>query len=104
MSDITFGEKIKQTRKENGYTQRELAKLVGMDFTYLSKIENNRADYPPKEDKIRTLASNLELNPEELIFLAGRIPEQDRELLKSHYQTMPALFRRIRENDNLIDA
>ena len=99
MTDITFGEKIKQTRKEKGYSLRQLGKLVGIDFTYLSKIENNRADYSPKEEVIRSLASNLELNAEELIFLAGRIPEQDVELLKSHYQTMPALFRRLREDE-----
>ena len=43
-----FGQLIRDARKDKGYSQRELASLVSLDFTYLSKLENNRADYPPK--------------------------------------------------------
>jgi len=93
-----FGELIRAARKQKRYSQRELAGLVGLDFTYLSKLENNRADYPPKEDAIRAIARELDLDPEELIFLAGRVPRQEEELLKTHYKSMPALFRRLREN------
>lgn len=93
-----FGEQIRQARKTKGYSQRDLAKLVGLDFTYLSKLENKRADYPPKEDVIRNLAKHLDLNPEELIFLAGRIPESNEEFLKRNYKEMPVLFRRMQEN------
>ncbi|MDJ0716083.1 MAG: helix-turn-helix transcriptional regulator [Prochloraceae cyanobacterium] len=93
-----FGKVIRQARKEKAYSQRELAKRIGLDFTYLSKLENSRADYPPKEDVIRSLARNLDLDEEELVFLAGRIPQKEEDLLKQHYKTMPALFRRIREN------
>jgi len=70
----TFGKLIRQARKEQGYSQRQLAALLEVDFTYLSKLENDRADYPPKEDVIRGLARNLGIDEEELIFLAGRIP------------------------------
>ncbi|MEM7760274.1 MAG: helix-turn-helix transcriptional regulator [Cyanobacteria bacterium P01_A01_bin.40] len=93
-----FGKLIRQARKERKYSQRELAKLLKIDFTYLSKLENNRADYAPKEEVIRGLAKHLQLNEEELIFLAGRIPQQEEDLLKQHYKDMPALFRRMREN------
>jgi transcriptional regulator with XRE-family HTH domain len=94
----SFGQLIRQARKDKGYSQRELAKLLGLDFTYLSKLENDRADYPPKEDVIRSLARNLSLNEEELIFLAGRIPQRDEDFIKQHYKAMPALFRRMQEN------
>ena len=93
-----FGKLIRQARKDQKFSQRELAKLLKIDFTYLSKLENNRADYAPKEDVIRGLAKHLKLNEEELIFLAGRIPQQEEDLLKQHYKEMPALFRRMREN------
>lgn len=93
-----FGKLIRQARKEQKYSQRELAKLLKIDFTYLSKLENNRADYAPKEEVIRGLARHLKLDEEELIFLAGRIPQQEEELLKQHYKQMPVLFRRMREN------
>lgn len=93
-----FGELIRQARKDKGYSQRDLAKLLGLDFTYLSKLENDRADYAPKEEAIRALAHHLSLDEEELIFLAGRIPKREEELLKEHYKDMPVLFRRMREN------
>lgn len=98
MMSEDFGKLIRQARKVKNYSQRELAKILQIDFTYLSKLENNRADYAPKEDVIRGLARSLELDEEELIYLAGRIPHQEEELLKQHYKSMPALFRRMREN------
>ena len=98
MQAATFGKLIRQARKDCKYSQRELAKLLKIDFTYLSKLENNRADYAPKEEVIRGLAKHLKLNQEELIFLAGRIPQQEEDLLKQHYKDMPALFRRMPEN------
>ncbi|CAN1210766.1 HTH cro/C1-type domain-containing protein [Tumidithrix helvetica PCC 7403] len=93
-----FGQLIRDARKEKGYSQRELASLVNLDFTYLSKLENDRADYAPKEDVIRNLAAQLDLNPEELVFLSGRIPERDEQLLKQNYKEMPMLFRRMQED------
>ncbi|NJK48601.1 helix-turn-helix transcriptional regulator [Candidatus Gracilibacteria bacterium] len=94
----SFGHLIRQARKDKGYSQRELAEKLGLDFTYLSKLENNRADYAPKEDVIRALAKHLNLDAEELIFLVGRIPQHDEEFLKRHYKDMPNLFRRMQEN------
>jgi HTH-type transcriptional regulator, competence development regulator len=96
--DQNFGKLIRQARKNKGFSQRELAEKLGLDFTYLSKLENNRADYSPKEEVIRSLAAHLELDAEELIFLAGRVPQDDEDFLKQHYKNMPTLFRRMREN------
>lgn len=93
-----FGQMIRQARKDRGYSQRELAKLLELDFTYLSKLENDRADYPPKEKVIRSLAHHLALDADQLIFLAGRIPQEDESLLREHYENLPTLFRRMREN------
>jgi HTH-type transcriptional regulator, competence development regulator len=94
----TFGVLIRQARKNKGLSQRELAEILGLDFTYLSKLENDRAKYAPKEEIIRELARHLELNQEELIFLSGRIPQQEEDTLKQHYKEMPSLFRYMREN------
>ncbi len=93
-----FGLTLRQARKDKGYSQRNLAKLLGLDFTYLSKLENNRAEYAPKEDVIRGLARELDLDAEELIFLAGRIPQKEEDLLRQHHKSLPTLFRRLREN------
>ena len=98
----TFGKIIRQARKDKGFSQRELAKLVGVNYTYLSKLENDHAGTPPSEDVIDRLARHLELNADQLIYLAGRITEDDarvfEEFIKQNYKQMPALFRQLREN------
>lgn len=94
----TFGQLIRQARKDKGHSQRSLAALVKLDFTYLSKLENERAEYPPKEEVIRSLAQHLDLDAEQLICLAGRIPQRYEELLKNNSSEMPVLLRRLREN------
>ncbi|AFY83990.1 helix-turn-helix domain-containing protein [Oscillatoria acuminata] len=98
----TFGKLIRQARKDKDYTQRELAKLIGVDYTYLSKLENDHAGYPPSEEVIGALALHLDLTQREddLRRLAGRITPEDarvfEELIKK-YQEMPALLRRMRD-------
>lgn len=54
-------------------SQRALAEAAGIDFTYLSKVENSRMD-PPSEGVIRTMAGILETNADELVALAGKVP------------------------------
>jgi len=41
---MKFGERLRELRKEQKISQRELATRVGVDFTYLSKIENGQAE------------------------------------------------------------
>ena len=96
--EVSFGTLIKQARKEKGYTQRALAEELGVNFSYLSKLENDNAEYAPKEEVIRKLAHHLTIEENKLVFLAGRIPAEDEELIKEHYENMPLLFRRMREN------
>ena len=42
----TFGQVIRTARINIGYSQRELAALVEIDFTYLSKLESDSTEYP----------------------------------------------------------
>ncbi|MDJ0694138.1 helix-turn-helix transcriptional regulator [Mastigocoleus sp. MO_188.B34] len=98
----TFGKLIRQARKQKEYSQRELAKLVGVNYTYLSKLENDHAGYPPSEDVIDLLAINLDLREQkdELRRLAGRITPDDAKVfedLVKQYKQMPALLRRMRD-------
>jgi HTH-type transcriptional regulator, competence development regulator len=74
----TFGQAIRELRRAKGLTQRVVAAAVGIDFTYLSKLENDRGE-PPSERLVRDLAEVLEADAEELQALAGRIPGELRE-------------------------
>ena len=101
MSRKTFGKLIRKARRDKEYSQRELAKLIGVNFTYLSKLENDHADYPPSKEVIQSLANHLDLDNQELAQLAGRINPEDAEIFKDlikQYQEMPVLLRRMRDN------
>jgi HTH-type transcriptional regulator, competence development regulator len=101
----TFGDCIRQARRAKEYSQRELAALVKVDYTYLSKLENDRVAYPPKDDVIQALAQHLELDMRALTALAGRITPEDteafNELMKAHPEEMPVLLRTMRDNPKI---
>ena len=68
-----FGSKLKELRRKAGLTQQEIAAKVGVDATYLSKIENGVMP-PPSRGIIILLGEVLRTNKEELIALAGKTP------------------------------
>lgn len=81
---------------------RELAKAVGMDYTYINKIENDKVG-PPTDEKIRKLAAVLLGDPERLILLAGRLParqveeESEDGLVTKFLKALPKLTKRQRK-------
>lgn len=78
---MTLGQKLKERRLDKNLTLRDLAKLVKTDFTYLSKIENDKTDHPPSEDLLGRLSVQLETDLDELLSLSGQVPEKFREAL-----------------------
>lgn len=69
---MDFGPFLRELRKGRRMTQQQVADAAGIDFTYLSKIENCRVD-PPSKDTIRKLAQVLEVDPDELVLRAGKV-------------------------------
>jgi HTH-type transcriptional regulator, competence development regulator len=76
-----FGTALKKLRKERRITQRDLADRVGVDFTYISKMENGKLENYPSLDTIINIANALEVNSDDLILLANKIPESMREAI-----------------------
>jgi transcriptional regulator with XRE-family HTH domain len=74
-----FGSSLRALRLAAGYSQRELAEAVGIDFTYLSKLENGRGQ-APADSTIKRLASELRADPARLAALAGKVPPAINEL------------------------
>lgn len=77
----TFGQEVKRLRKAKRITQLELAERIGVDFTYVSKIENDRTMRSPAESTIRKIAEVLGTDSEELIILANKIPQNLQETI-----------------------
>ncbi|MEP3482110.1 MAG: helix-turn-helix domain-containing protein [Fuerstiella sp.] len=89
----TVGKRIREIRKARNLTQRQLAEKVGINFTYLSRVENDRLDddQTPREDTLQKIAEALETDADELLLLARRIPDAFRDRILSK----PGIFRRI---------
>src|SRR3979411_2656141 len=88
---MTFGDRVRELRQEKGWTLRDLAGKVGVGFTYLSRVENERLSYGdyPSDALIHRLADALDADEEELLLLAKRIPEP----VKKRVLQRPDAFR-----------
>jgi HTH-type transcriptional regulator, competence development regulator len=69
-----FGRRIRELRKAASLMQRELAERIGVDVTYISKMENDRLEHPPSLRIIQDLARVLEADELELMSLTDRVP------------------------------
>ena len=52
-----FGERLRQLRRAEGFSQEELAYRVGMDVSYLSELENGKKE--PCLRKLKELSQGL---------------------------------------------
>ena len=72
----SLGGRIRELRKARGLTQRKLADAVGIDFTYLSKIENNTLPYSPSAKTLKKLSTELQVDEWELLRMAEKLPAE----------------------------
>lgn len=93
-----LGHRLKRVRLARDLSLRETATKVGVSPTYLSRIENCLDPSPPTEKTLRALAGVLEDNLDELMQLAGRVPEDVEQLIKAD-PDMPTMLRRAREQN-----
>jgi len=91
-----LGERIKRLRKEQDLGLRVAATQLGISATYLSRIENCQESSPPAERVIRACADLFEDDFDELMQLAGRVPEDVEEMIMRD-PGMPAFLRTARE-------
>ena len=108
-SSVSFGDRLYEFRKRVPLTQRQLAEAIGVDFTYISKIESG-ASPPPSRERIEMAAKVLRLSAgetEELFRLAEKIPANVAEFVAKR-PAAQRLLRSIRqlppaEQDKLFD-
>jgi D-3-phosphoglycerate dehydrogenase len=79
----SFGGELRQKRQKAGISQRELAARVGLDFSYISKVENDRLP-PPAADTIVAISRALNSDPDDLLSLVGKIPTGVQKLVGSN--------------------
>ena len=78
-----FGAFVRRAREEKQIGLREMAKMIGVSPTYLSKVERDEFA-PPAEDKVRAIAKAIGYETDELLARAGRVSAQVEREVKGH--------------------
>lgn len=76
---MTFGKMLQRIRRDKNMTQREVAQAIDMDYSYFSRLENDRFDSNPTRETIDKIAEALGCIEEErrgLLAAAGRMDEE----------------------------
>src|SRR2546430_17133043 len=73
LSQEPYGTFLRRRRLEKKLTQRDFADRVGVDFTYLSKVENGRLA-APSEATIGQIAKALGDDPDVHLAQARKVP------------------------------
>src|SRR5262245_13716558 len=87
-----FGELVRREREAKEIGLREMAKMIGVSPTYLSKIERDEFP-PPAEDKVRKIAEIIGRDPDELLTLAGRVASDLTDIIRQRPREMADFLR-----------
>ena len=93
--NLKFGAFVRQERVAKEFGLREMAKMIGVSPTYLSKVERDEF-LPPAEDKVRKIAEIIKIDVDELLALAGKVSSDLSEIIREHPRELAALLRTTR--------
>lgn len=103
-----FGQFIRKKREElkrddRRYSLRQVAFRVGVEPAYLSKIER-RETPPPSEEKIRRLASELGVDPDYLLAMAGKVAGDLQGIIRKRPVLFAGLLRNLKDRPDPVVA
>jgi len=87
-----FGAFVRRQREAKEIGLREMAKMIGVSPTYLSKVERDEFP-PPAEDKVKAIAKIIEWDTDDLLARAGRVSSDISDIIKRRPVEFSALLR-----------
>ena len=87
-----FGAFIRREREAKEIGLREMAKMIGVSPTYLSKVERDEFS-PPAEDKVKAIAKIIGCDTDDLLARAGRVSTDISDIIKRRPVELTALLR-----------
>ena len=99
-----FGPKIRERREqlkeldEKSYSLRKVASRVGIEPAYLSKIEKGNVP-APSDQVVYKLAQELNVNANELMAQAERLPKVLKDAFSEHPRLVAELAEVIKRHD-----
>ena len=96
-----FGSYLRERREtlartSSNYSLRKVATRIGVQPSYLSKVEREQ-EAPPSEEKILALARELDEDPDVLLALAGKVSSDLQELIRRRPQLFAQLIREMED-------
>jgi transcriptional regulator with XRE-family HTH domain len=97
---LSFGEHLRRRREDlragdPRYSLRQMAGRVGLEPSYLSKIERGEQP-PPSEDSIRAVAKDLGEDPDVLLAMAGKVSGDLQQIILKRPRLFAELLRDLR--------
>ena len=96
-----FGSYIREHRealreKDSSYSLRQVAIRIGIEPSYLSKIERGEQTYL-SEEKIIALSKDLDEDPDVLLALSGKISTDVQEIIRKRPKLFVQLIRDLKD-------
>jgi transcriptional regulator with XRE-family HTH domain len=86
-----IGKHLRELREIRGLSLRAAAGSLGLDAAYLSRVETGKA--PPSGELLERAATEYKISAEELLLLAGRVPEKWQARISASPQQAAAVIR-----------
>ena len=102
MADLkTLGDYIRDRREalraeDPGYSLRQVAERVGIEPSYLSKVERGLGS-PPAEETLLRIARELGLDGDVVLALAGKVSADLRDTIRRRPQLFAELIRELKD-------
>ncbi len=83
-------------REDRRFSVRQLAQRLGVEPSYLSKVERGETA-PPSEAKILLLAKELNEDPDVLLAMAGKVSSDLQEVIRKRPELFGQLIRDLKD-------
>ena len=96
-----FGPFIRARREalrkdDSKYSVRQVAKRMGIQPSYLSKVERGEVA-PPSEETTRKLAHELGIDSDVLLAMAGKVSSDLQDVIRNRPELFAELIRELKE-------
>ncbi|MEO1527355.1 MAG: helix-turn-helix transcriptional regulator [Planctomycetota bacterium] len=96
-----FGSFLRECREakrasNRQFSVRQLAARIGVEPSYLSKVERGQQP-PPSEATIKALAAELEQDPDVLLAMAGKVSSELQAIIRQRPKLFAELIHQLKD-------
>lgn len=98
---MTFGQFVRHRREElrasdPRFSLRQVAERIGVQPSYLSQVERQN-EAPPSEDTVLRIADELDLDPDMLLAMAGKVSSDLQAVIRRRPRLFADLIRELKD-------